>query len=339
MNFKEFTDQYKPLIYDKICEYVPMKEPTEHYRIARDYIDRQGKYGRCSLLMLTALMFGTKADEAILPAAAMQLSEDWILVQDDWEDDSVLRRGKPAAHRIYGPIHAINSTNTGQMAMWRMLKDYTIKHPEKGDRLYEKFYKMLEYTVEGQYVENKFIHDTKDLGSASEELYLRIVESKTCYYTIYGPMQLGAITGGAEEKQLEVLREIGHATGVAFQIVDDILDLTADEKVFGKKNNGDLYEGKLTIPIMHTYELATPEEKAKLDVIYRKKRQEKTEDEIQYIRQLMDKYDGIGYAQKMVEHYGNIAKETLKNNIEVFPDNEYRAMLESAMESMYIRKK
>ena len=90
----------------------------------RDYVDRQGSYRRPGLVMLTGQLFGAKPEDLILPAAAQQLSEDWILMQDDAEDDSELRRGKPAAQRIHGWVHAMNATNTGQMAMWRMLKDY-----------------------------------------------------------------------------------------------------------------------------------------------------------------------------------------------------------------------
>ncbi len=340
MSFKDFAEKYRSDIYKKICEYVPIKEPVDHYKIMRDYIDRQGKYRRPALLLLTAHLYGANVNDALLPAAAQQLSEDWILMQDDIEDDSDVRRGKPAAHKLYGWVHVLNATDTGQMAMWKMLKDYIIKvGAEKGNRLYEKFYDMLNYTVEGQYVENHFIHDTKDLKKADEALYFRIVDGKTCYYTLYGPMQLGAIVGNAKEKDLQILKEIGEKTGRAFQIVDDILDMTADEKEFGKKNNGDLFEGKLTISVLHVYNNATPQEKKKLDAIYKKKRQDKTNDEILYIRELMDKYGSIDYARKMADKFGEEAKALVKKYRPMLPQNEYTDLLVSAVEEMYIRKK
>ncbi|MGC8694519.1 MAG: polyprenyl synthetase family protein, partial [Candidatus Micrarchaeia archaeon] len=95
MDFNEYVALHKEKIYSKICEYVPIKEPESHYKIMRDYIDRKGKYARPGLLMLSAQLFGADEEEALLPAAAQQLSEDWILMQDDWEDDAQLRRGKP----------------------------------------------------------------------------------------------------------------------------------------------------------------------------------------------------------------------------------------------------
>lgn len=339
-SFKDFAEFYRPTVYKKICDYIPIKEPVEHYKIMRDYVDRQGKYRRPALLLLTAHLYGATLKDALLPAAAQQLSEDWILMQDDIEDDSELRRGLPAAHRLYGWVHALDASDTGQIAMWKMLKDYIVQAgAQKGAKVYDLFYEMMQYTVEGQYIENTFIHDTKDLKKATEETYYRIVDSKTCFYTVYGPMQLGALCGNATEKDLEVLKEIGQTAGVAFQIVDDILDLTADEKLFGKKNNGDLYEGKLTIPVLHMYKSADASEKGKIDAIYSKRRQEKTEDEILYLRSLMEKYKSIEYAQKVAESYGDRAKAAVKKFVDIMPQNEYTPIVMSAVEEMYIRKK
>jgi len=340
MNFKEYIELHRKEVYSTICDYVPMKDPMEHYSIMRDYIDRQGSYRRPGLVMLCGQMFGASVDDLILPAAAQQLSEDWILMQDDAEDDSELRRGKPAAHRIHGWVHAINATDTGQMAMWKMLKDFIIKcGVERGNRLYNKFYEMLAYTVEGQYVENKFIHNTKDLKQASEDLYFRILDSKTCFYTVHGPMQLGAIVAGQDDKTLDKLKEIGWNAGVAFQIADDILDMIADEKVFGKKNLGDLYEGKLTLMVLHAYKNATPSEKDKMDTIYKKKRQDKTQDEIFFIRDLINKYGGIEYATQTAKKYGDKATETITKYKDSFPQNEYTDIMMSAIEELYVRKK
>ncbi|OJI06974.1 MAG: hypothetical protein BK997_03880 [Candidatus Micrarchaeum sp. ARMAN-1] len=340
MDFLEYIENYRKLVYDKICEYVPMKEPLGHYKITRDYIDRQGSYRRPGLVMLTAQLYGATPEDALLPAAAQQLSEDWILIQDDIEDDSDLRRGLPALHKKYGIVHAIDASDTGQIAMWKMLKDYIIQAGvEKGNRLYEKFYDMMAYTVEGQYIENTFIQDTKDLSKADESLYMRIVDSKTCYYTVYGPMQLGAIVAGQSDETLELLKKVGENAGIAFQITDDILDMTADEKKFGKKNFGDLYEGKLTLIILHSYKSATQEEKQKIDAIYRKKRQEKTQEEIDYLRSIIEKYDGIGYAKGVAEKYGSKAQELVEQYASTIPKNEYTDIIISAMQKLYKRDK
>ncbi len=340
MDFKEYVALNKDKVYAKICDYVPIKEPKGHHSIMRDYIDRQGNYRRPGLLLLSGQMFGAPIEKLILPAAAQQLSEDWILMQDDTYDDSELRRGKPAAHRIYGAVHTINSSNIGHMAMWRMLKDYMLKEGlENGNRLFEKFYDMIEYTAEGQYIENYFIHNTKDMKKATEAIYYRIVDSKTCYYSVYGPLQLGAIAAGANDSSLKILKEIGTAAGVAFQITDDILDMTANEKIFGKKNFGDLYEGKLTLMMLHACKSATKAEKISIDAIYSKKRAEKTPEEIDFLRQIIDKYDGIGYATDVREKYGENATKLLEKYSDRLPDNEYKEIMFSAIKDMYKRDK
>ncbi len=340
MNFKEYIELHRKEVYDTICQYVPIKEVKENHAIMRDYIDRQGSYRRPGLVLLSAQMFGIDPEEALLPAAAQQLSEDWILMQDDVEDDSDLRRGKPAAQKLYGAIHAFNASNLGHMAMWRMLKDYLLKvGPEKGNRMFEKFYDMLEYTVDGQYIENNFIHYVKDLSKVDESTYFRIADSKTSYYTVFGPLQIGAIAAGASDEVLGILKEIGQPAGIAFQITDDILDMTADEKVFGKKRYGDLYEGKITLIILHTYKLATLEERANIDRIYKKERKDKTEEEIKYLIDLINKYDSINYTRKIAEQYGEAAKEKIKEHINKLPQNEYTQVLMSAIEELYQRNR
>ncbi len=337
--FKDFVESHRSEVYNILCKYVPNGQPGASH-IMRDYIDRKGKYRRPGLLLLTSQLYGANIEDAMLPAAAQQISEDWILMQDDVEDDSELRRGKPAAQRVYGWVHAFNATNIGHMAMWRMLKDYTLRvGPEKGNRVYEKFWDMLNYTVEGQHIENEFIHYTKDLSRANEAMYYRIADSKTCYYTVYGPMQLGALTGNASETDLQILKSIGQPAGVAFQIVDDILDMTADEKEFGKKNNGDLFEGKITLSVLHMYNNANPAEKERIDAIYKKKRDQKTEAEILYLRELIDKYKSIDYARGKAEEFGSKAKESVEKFLEVMPDNQYKDIVLSSVEEMYIRKK
>ncbi len=340
MNFKEYIEQYRSGIYSMICNYVQMKEPMGHYKITRDYIDRQGSYRRPGLVMLTGQLFGAKPEELMLPAAAQQLSEDWILMQDDLEDDSELRRGKPTLHRLYGVAHTIDASDTGHMAMWKMLKDYMQKVDiNKGSRVFDKFYDMLVYTVEGQYIENTFIHDVKDISKADENFYFRIADSKTCYYTVYGPMQIGALAAGADPKVQSALKEIGQPAGVAFQITDDILDLIADEKVFGKRNFGDLYEGKITLMVLHAYKNANSTERAMLDSIYKKRRQEKSREEIDFVYEMIKKYDGIGYAKGIADKYGEQAKANVEKYSDLLPDNEYKDIILSAMQELYVRKK
>ncbi|MEM3839440.1 MAG: polyprenyl synthetase family protein [Candidatus Micrarchaeaceae archaeon] len=338
MNFKEYIELNRNSIYSAIMGYLPLKEPVEHYKVVRDYSERMGSYRRPGLLMLCGEMFGATREELLLPAAAMQMSEDWILIHDDIEDDSEMRRGKPALHKLYGQAIALNAGDAAHIAMWFMLKDYIAKAGlAKGLALFDKFYDMLRFTVEGQYLDINFMR-THEMASATESMYNRIVESKTCYYTVYGPMQLGALIAGRPESDLNMLKEIGEPAGIAFQLVDDILDMTADEKAFGKKRYGDLYEGKLTLIMLHTYKKANAEEKGRIDKIYAKSRHQKSEDEIEFLVKMVEKYKGIEYAQKIAEKYGRQAKSTIDKYRSRLPQNDYTKIMLSAMEELYVRK-
>ncbi len=339
VNFKEYIELHRKDIYSKISEYVSGGEPSEHYNIMKEYSDRQGSYRRPGLLMLSGEMFGAKPEELLLPAAAMQLSEDWILMHDDVEDDSEMRRGKPALHRMYGANQAINAGDGAHMAMWKILKDYIVTVGlDIGNAVYDKFYDMLEKTVIGQYMDIKFIESSKDLGRIGEDLYFSIVEAKTAYYTVYGPMQIGAMLAGRNDL-LDTLKDIGRPAGIAFQIVDDILDIIGDEKSSGKKRYGDLYEGKLTLIILHAYRSATDDEKKRIDAIYNEPRRSKTVEEISFLAETIDKYSSIEYAKEVAGKYSLMAKESIGKYSEVLPHNAFTEVMFSAIEELYIRKK
>ena len=125
-SFKEYVSKYRDSVYSKIMEYLPLKEPEAHYRMVRDYSERMGSYRRAGFILLTGEMFGEKPENLFLPAAAMQMSEDWILIHDDIEDNSESRRGKPALHKIHGNELAINAGDAVHISMWKALKDYMV---------------------------------------------------------------------------------------------------------------------------------------------------------------------------------------------------------------------
>jgi geranylgeranyl diphosphate synthase type II len=338
MNFKQYVEQHRQKVYEKICGYFPDKDPVEHYRISKEYSDRQGSYRRPGLLLLTGQMFGAEINDLLLPAAAIQLSEDWILTHDDIEDHSTLRRGKESLNKLYGMEVALNAGDTGHIIMWKMLKDYVLSN-SIGSKLYDKFYDILEKTVEGQFLDINFIYNKKTLKGVDQDLYFKIINSKTCYYTVYGPMQLGALVAGASEEMLTMLEDIGKPAGISFQIVDDLLDMTADENVFGKQKYGDLYEGKITLIILDAYKKASQDEKEAINKIYAKQREEKTKQDIDFLLQLIDKYKSLEAVMKIGEEYTKKAKENIDKYSNTLPNNEYTKILLSAITELYSRNK
>lgn len=338
-SFKQYTEKHRNVVFSTINRYIPRIRPLAFDRILRDYPRRQGNYRRPSLLLLTNEVFGGEAEEALLPAAAIQLSEDWILIEDDIEDHSEVRRGKPTLHRLYGVENAINASHFLHATVWKMLGDYLIsRKTEEAQHVYSIFYDLFIELRKAQYEECKFTYTTHSFERASDELYFRIVDSKTCYYSVYGPMQLGAVTAKRTDL-LNLLKQIGLNAGRAFQISDDSLDIIGDEAKFGKQKYGDLYEGKLSLIMLHTYRNSSQFERSVVNSIYRKTREEKTKEDIAELVSLIEKYQSIEYAQTVGRDFMNKALGILEANVSRFPKTDLTETFRSAVRELYIRSR
>jgi geranylgeranyl diphosphate synthase type II len=244
----------------------------------------------------------------------MQISEDWILNHDDIEDGSDQRRGKPALYKIYGKELALNAGDGLHVLMWKMLLDnLKIVGEEKGQQIMDEFYQMLNRTVLGQTVENKWAREKKT--DLTDKDILFILESKTGYYTIGGPMRLGAILAGASNKELTELYEFGKILGRSFQIIDDLLDLTSDFKGQKKQPGNDVYEGKRTIMLVHLFRTLNGEDKKKLVSIMEKTREEKTENEIKWVIDQMKKQGSLNHGKKLAEKYAKEAQDIFEKKL------------------------
>lgn len=205
------------------------KDADKFWDINKVYPLRLGKYLRPTLVLLIAKALGVYSKLAINTAAAMQLSEEWILISDDIEDNSDSRRGKPTLHKIYGTELAINASDSLETIMWKMIIDC------KNDEIIDEFYRIMMRTTLGQGVEQIWTNSKKKI---KEDDYFFVADSKSAYYSIAGPMRLGAILAGASKQKLDKITEFGLHLGRCFQLIDDILDLEQDKK-----------EGKSTLAI------------------------------------------------------------------------------------------
>ena len=309
-------EKYKPLFDD-------------HWAIVTDYPSRRGKYLRPTLVMLMAEAMSGSAQKAVYTATAMQMSEDWILIHDDWEDGSLERRGKPALHRIVSQEIAVNAGDTLHECMHRALcENYRVLDIALARRVQQEFFLMLGRTTFGQYAEILWTQQNKD--DMTEEDVLFTVSGKTVYYTIAGPLRLGALIAGADEQQLQRIYAFSYPLGLCFQIRDDVLDLTGDFEGQKKQKCNDIYEGKRTLILQHLLRHATASERARIETILSKPREEKSEDEVLYIRQLMDNYGSIGYAEAEAERYAGEALALLPS-IDFIQDT-YRPLFSGMVE-------
>ncbi len=196
-------------------------EVNLYWEINKEYPNRLGKYLRPTLVRLIAESLGVTGKKVIQTASAMQMSEEWILISDDIEDNSDARRGKPTLHKMHGIELAINASDALETIMWKMIID--INDP----KITDEFYKILMRTILGQAVEQIWTNKKEKI---TPEKYFFVADSKSAYYSIAGPIRLGAILGGSTKSQIDKLTDFGLHLGRCFQLVDDIIDIEQDKK-------------------------------------------------------------------------------------------------------------
>ncbi|MDG7010614.1 MAG: polyprenyl synthetase family protein [Nitrososphaerota archaeon] len=320
---KRVKDRVDEVILDQLLpKSSPIKEVDLLYRMMRDYPARPAKGMRPFLCVTACKAAGGAEDDALLTAACIELFQNWILIHDDIEDGSDLRRGSPALHRAYGEPLALNAGDALHARTWEaLLRNKPRLGLERTFSVMGEFSRMVNETTEGQHMELGWVaHKRWDL---KEKDYFEMCERKTSWYTVASPCRLGAIVAGAGAGVLADLKEFGTSLGIAFQIQDDSLNLIGDEKKYGKARSDDLLEGKRTLILLRLLATASQSERDRVIGIMSKERAKKTESDVSYVLSLIEKHDAIGYARKR-------AAELLKDALSTLKSIDWRGDRESA---------
>jgi geranylgeranyl diphosphate synthase type II len=328
----EIEKYLKDPVYPKAFEIQDKYKKLQcfHWNLVKEYPERKGKYIRPTLVVLTAEAMGVKSQNITKTAAAMQVSEDWILVHDDFEDGSLERRGKPALNIIYGNELAVNGGDTLHIIMWKILNN------QNNPAINEEFYRMLMRAALGQTVEIKWTQENK--LDFNDKDWFFIADGKTAYYTIAGPMRLGAILAGATQKQLEDLAEFGVALGICFQLVDDILDLTTDFEGLKKQKGNDIFEGKRTLMLGHLLRNASKPDRNRIVKILSKNRDQKTQKEVDWIIDRMMYYGSTDHAQNIAKKYRDRARKIFDTKLSFLKHEPARTELKDLIDFILERK-
>lgn len=299
MDVQDILSKRKKPVMAEVMRLIGDGEPSLMYEMMRDYPQRSGKGLRPALVLISAEAHGGKAKDAVLTAAALEMFQNWVLIHDDIEDWSDERRGKPCLHKLHGIPLAINTGDALHIKMWGALAaNRKVIGAEKAFAVIEKMAEMLNRTVEGQTMELSWV-ESKD-WKVSERDYYTMVYKKTAWYTVIAPMQFGAIIAGKGE--MKAIHAFGEALGKAFQLQDDVLNLTADAE-YGKEIAGDIYEGKRTLILLHLVRSCTAAERGRVLTIMNKAREAKTRGEVAWILSLMRQKGSIEYARKAAKAY------------------------------------
>jgi octaprenyl-diphosphate synthase len=263
-----------------------------------------GKRLRPALLLLCTRLFGQPNACARRLAAVVEMIHTATLVHDDVIDLASKRRGRPSSNVIWGNHMAVLAGD------WLYMQAFQVALRERNYHLLDVLISLTQMMVEGELLQLERLHKI----DISEADYMELVDRKTA--SLFSACaRLGAIAAGAEEANENQLADFAWNLGMAFQLVDDILDFTSTEKILGKPSGNDLREGKVTLPLIYALEGATPAEKQMVETI------------------LTDgSYENVPFMQivKMLEHYKSIQRayeraraftEKAHSLIATFPDS------------------
>lgn len=280
-----------------------------------------GKRLRPVLLLLSARLFGQSGQSPVRLGAVVEIIHTATLVHDDIIDEAQTRRGRAAANTQWGNSKCVLAGD------WLYMQAFKIALEERNLRILDVLIVLTQQMVEGELLQ------MQTLGkSVSMKEYLDLIYRKTaCLFSVC--MRLGAIVGQGTPEQEEKLGIYGRNLGMAFQIVDDVLDITASEEVLGKPVASDLREGKATIAVIHAMENCTAAERAKIETVLRDRQFNGVSHED--ILDILNRYGSIDFAMAQAAQYA----ETASNAICSFPDSETKRALLWAPDFVVAREK
>ena len=323
----ELLDEYGTRVRVAMTEYLRPREPRRYlYNLVSDYPRRGGRMLRPSLCLATARAFGAGEDDALRTAVAIELFHNAFLVHDDVEDESDARRGRPTLNAMHGSPTAVNVGDALIFLGLRALLDNAERLGlPLAMRVLTEAERMVRETIEGQSIELGWRQD--NAIHLRESDYLEMILKKTCWYTTIFPVRAGALIGLRSDSNLDRFIRFGFFAGAAFQIQDDLLNLIGDPAKYGKELNGDIQEGKRTVMLIHLLEHVSPEERSRLVEILSRPRQSRSADDVVWIRERMESYMSIPYAQRMAHGLAGAAQNAFDEEFGDVPDSRDRSFV------------
>lgn len=248
-------------LQDKVNDFISKdnigREPFSLYDPINYTLKSGGKRIRPVLALMACNLFSKDVKNAIKPAIGLEIFHNFTLLHDDIMDHADIRRGNPTVHKKWNENTAILSGD----AMFIKAYDYFLDCESPNFRDILKVFNLTALEVcEGQQYDMEF----EDRDNVTEQEYLRMIELKTSVL-LAAALKIGALLGGAEKNDADLLYKFGINIGLAFQLQDDFLDVYGDTEVFGKQIGGDIVANKKTFMLIKAQELAKGDDKNQLD--------------------------------------------------------------------------
>jgi geranylgeranyl diphosphate synthase, type II len=296
----EVLTEYGAAARETVERYFAADAPSPYlHDLVVDYPRRGGKMLRSSLCIAHARAFGASLEKALLTAAAIEMLHNGLLIHDDIQDGSEERRGRPTLQMLHGVPLALNA---GDMLMLLSLRPLMDNAARVGEWLAIEVLReteiMARESAEGQALELGW-RDLND-STVTEADYLRMVLKKTAWFSTIYPARVGALIGSEGRVDPSIFMHFGFFLGAAFQIRDDLLNLVGDAS-YGKELNGDLYEGKRTLMLIHARQACSPAEQNEFDHLLSFPRQQRTAEHVAWLRAVIYRHGSIEYATKVAQ--------------------------------------
>lgn len=306
---------YKTQIDERLFSFIDKEQPKSLYEPLKYVLSGGGKRIRPMILILSCEAFEGKFEDAVDAAIAIEILHNFTLVHDDIMDNADTRRGRDTIHKKWDVDVAILA---GDELVGLAYKSLLRTKTNRISDIANAFTEGIIEVCEGQSFDKEF-ELRKDVKL---EEYIMMIGKKTSKL-LETCAVIGTLIGNGTEEHLETMRKFAENIGLAFQIQDDLLDITADEKKFGKKIGGDLREGKKTFLLLKALEVVKESgDRKKLESVIANKGI-KSESEIIEIKKIYGNNGVIESAQREVEQYTRLAQDYLDR----IKDSEAKEML------------
>lgn len=312
-SFEKKYQRYKALIDQKIRSCIRKNDPVSLYDPMKYVLSAGGKRIRPLLIVLSCEAVGGSMNEAVNAAVAIEVLHNFTLVHDDIMDNAESRRGRATVHMRWDTNVAIL---VGDELVALAYRELLRTRSRAIAQVADVFTEGVVEVCEGQAYDKEF----EVMRDVSVEDYLLMIAKKTGKLFSVSS-EIGALIGGGTEREIKALRSFGTYIGRAFQIQDDLLDVVADEKEFGKTIGGDIVEGKKTFLLIHALERAQGKDKKLIQSIIKQKGTSRKN-----VPQVKDLYERLGIL--------DLAKQSIEKDIrqanlqlEKLRDTPARAML------------
>jgi octaprenyl-diphosphate synthase len=279
-----------------------------------------GKRLRPTLVLLTAKLFANRdAKTSVRLAAVVELIHTATLIHDDVIDEAETRRGRASTNALWGNQTSVLSGD------WLYMQAFRIALEMRNFHLLNLLISLTQRMVEGELLQARLLGRVVERGE-----YLELVDRKTA--SLFSACaRLGATAGNATDEEEAKLGKFAWNLGMAFQLVDDILDFTSTEETLGKPVGSDLREGKLTLPLLYALEQATPAERAEVERVLADRNYEAVP--FERVLEIVHQHSGIEFARQAAAEYA--AKASIL--IGQFPESAAQRALQAIPDFVVLR--